>query len=154
MEDSIFSQEWRRCLQEHYKYVVRNDDTITRDSLEKVLLSQAVNFSEDDLQTLYVEATAHVEDMPDGFVPDMQRAGATSPEQAEPVSADVHQPANEDMTFIAHPAECTCPSCMESVANESLHDEEGQPLSPEALEERIAEQEEQAKASEKQMRMF
>ena len=99
MEDSIFSQEWRRCLQEHYKYVVRNDDTITRDSLEKVLLSQAVNFSEDDLQTLYVEATAHVEDMPDGFVPDMQRAGATSPEQAEPVSADVQQPANEDMTF-------------------------------------------------------
>lgn len=163
MNESIFSQEWRKCLQEHYKYVIRNDDKITEESLKKVLLSQAVNFSDDDLQALYREATLRAEDLPDGFRPDMERAGmAPSEDQfieqmAEQASAEAAAPqqsAEGDPSFIAHPAECTCPSCMESSLNEALHDEEGQPLSPEALEERIIEQEEQADASENQMRLF
>jgi hypothetical protein len=162
MNESIFNQEWRRCLQEHYKYVIRSDDKITKDSLEKVLLSQAVNFSDDDLKDLYREATLRTEDLPDGFLPDMERAGAASTDeqhaehlarQTENVAA-APQPDEGDQTFIAHPAECTCPSCMDSPLNESLHDAEGQPLSPEALEERIEEQKEQSDASKNQMRLF
>ncbi|MAU08786.1 MAG: hypothetical protein CL607_03105 [Anaerolineaceae bacterium] len=154
MDESIFSQEWRKCLQEHYKYVIRNDDKITEESLKKVLLSQAVNFSDDDLQALYREATLRAEDLPDGFTPDMERAGMAPAEGQNAEQMAVQASAEGDQSFIAHPAECTCPSCMESSLNEALHDEEGQPLSPEALEERIIEQEEQADASENQMRLF
>jgi hypothetical protein len=145
MEESIFSQEWRRCLREHYKHVVRAEDKITEASLTKVLRSQAINFSEEELRQLYVEAT--MRDMPDEFVPDMEKA-------TEPGEAIVTSDPDSEKSFVAHPAECTCAACMESTINEDLHDEDGQPLSPDVLEERKEEQEKQAGDSAKQMSMF
>ena len=110
--ESIFGDEWRRCLKEHYKYVVRQQDKATEATLTPIL--QRFGFRDDDLRELYVEAT--MRDMPDDFVPDMERVVA----QAE------ENPATET-TFKTHPAECTCPACIDLVIEEG-HDEEGQPL--------------------------
>jgi len=151
MEKSIFSDEWRRCLREHYKHVIREQDQTTENSLTKVLLSAAVNFSEAELRDLYVEATSRADEMPDGFLPDLARAGADLPEAAQIVAVP-----EDDRTFRAHPAECTCPTCMESSYAEYGHDKEGQPLTPEELEARKEEQghEDQDGDDPKQMSMF
>jgi len=111
--ESIFGDEWRRCLKEHYKYVVRQQDKITKDSLTPIM--NRFGFGEDDLHQLYLDAT--IRDMPQDFVPDMERVISQAEQQAE------------ETTFKTHPAECTCPACMELVL-EAGHDEEGQPLEP------------------------
>jgi hypothetical protein len=109
---SIFGDEWRRCLKEHYKYVVKKQDKATESTLVPIL--QRFGFNDDDLRHLYVEAT--MRDMPDDFLPDVdgvfQQAALTTVPEA---------------TFTVHPAECTCPSCMDVVLEEG-HDSEGQPL--------------------------
>jgi hypothetical protein len=48
---SIFFEEWRACLREHYLHVVRTGDTITEPTLRTVLLE--TGFTEDDLEELY-----------------------------------------------------------------------------------------------------
>lgn len=104
---SIFNEEWRRCLREHYKYVVRQGDTLTEKSLQRVLYSPSAGFTEDELKQLYLEATLRTEDLPDGFVPDIER------------------------TFTVHPAECQCTVCQaEAFDITAGHNAEGQPLSP------------------------
>jgi hypothetical protein len=110
--ESVFGDEWRRCLKEHYKYVVKNQDKRTEETLNPIMAD--AGFRENDLRQLYLEATLHVDDMPDDFVPDMERV---APESVE---------LNEQ-TFQVHPAECTCPSCMDIVLEEG-HDDHGQPL--------------------------
>ena len=107
---SVFSDDWRECLQEQYKFVVRNDDRLTLPSLTNVMYQ--VGFTDDELTQLRILATMRVEDMPDGFVPDMPLMQPPVPETAT------------DM--IAHPLECQCPEC---VAVDLIpHNEEGQPL--------------------------
>ena len=108
--ESIFAGEWRACLREHYKYVVRQDDESTRRTLAAVLHS--VGFSEDELARLGVEATMRADDMPDDYVPDM----------------DILQQDADDRGFQPHPAEGTCPACM--AIDESQFDEDGQPIDP------------------------
>lgn len=152
MEESIFSQEWRRCLREHYKHVVRNEDKITETSLKKVLLSQAINFTEEDLRGLYVEATMRADDMPADYVPDMEQVAGEATEPEAPVMNAA--PVDDERSFVPHPAECTCAACMESHENEALHDSDGQPLSAEALEARQEEEKDKAERSAKQMSMF
>ncbi|MCA9914015.1 MAG: hypothetical protein KC496_11725 [Anaerolineae bacterium] len=118
---SVFSSEWRRCLAEHYKYVIRNQDKGTEETL--VIRLYESGFTEDELRALYMEATMHVDDIPEDFMPDVKRA---IPKDA---------PAVAETTFQPHPAECTCPSCMDQVLDIG-HDEEGQPVSaPEEPEE-------------------
>ena len=119
----IFFEEWRRCLIEHYKYVVRNGDTLTERSLTRVLLRSDVGFTEDELRQFYLEATMHVDHLPDGFVP----GGPTFEAMPAP-----------------HPAECQCAACAPELEAmiEAGHDEEGQPLSLAQLEEKQAEMEE------------
>jgi len=102
---SIFFDEWIKSLREQYKYVVRNNDTVTLPSLTAVLYD--VGFTDDELARLRVEATMHVDDVGEDYVPDMQILE----------KAQAGQP---------HPAECTCPQCIP--IDESKFDDEGQPL--------------------------
>lgn len=109
---SVFSDAWRECLREQYKSVIRENDTVTKKSLDSVMAQ--VGFSEDELKQLIIEATMRAEDVPDDFVPEL-----------DPFEVQAPQPP-DDHTFQPHPLECQCPSCME----ESLvpHDEDGQPI--------------------------
>lgn len=66
---SVFADEWRACLREHYMHVVREGDQKTLASLTLVMYE--VGFSDDELRELQVRATMRAEDMPDDFVPDM-----------------------------------------------------------------------------------
>lgn len=129
---SIFNDEWRKCLQEHYQDVIRRDDKVTLPSLRHVLLR--VGFTADDLKDLYMRATMHADDLPEGFMPDLSAFDEdTAPTEAPalPVAQQEEAPAR---TFTPHPAECTCPSCMDAV-DETRHDDEGQPLAGDALRE-------------------
>ena len=113
---SVFSDEWRACLREQYKYVFRTNDSVTKESLTGVMF--AVGFTEDELAHLRIEATLHVEDLPDGFVPDLEILNHKDPPQD---SASVPSEA-----FQPHPLECQCPACME--LHLTPHDEEGQSI--------------------------
>ncbi len=118
-----FREEWRDCLREHYKYVVRHDSRVTLESLRQVLLGgERPLFHEDELRALYIEATMRAEDMPDGFVPELL---------AETPQAPLTSPLPGIPQNPAHPLECQCPSCV--ALNVIPHDEEGQPLDDEAL---------------------
>ncbi len=112
---SVFSDEWRQCLREQYKNVVRAGDNITLPSLTDVM--QQVGFTEDELRQLALATTLHVDDLPDEFVPDLE----------------ILQPAEQ--TFQPHPLECQCPECVQ--INLVPHDDEGQPLEGDALEELV-----------------
>lgn len=104
---SVFSDDWRDCLRENYKHVVRNNDQVTKPSLLTVM--NEVGFTEDDLRMLEIEATMRAEDMPDDYVP-----------------AAVKEIPVADKPFEPHPLECQCPACME--LNRIPHDADGQPI--------------------------
>ena len=72
---SPFADEWRKCLSEHYKHVIRNADEITQQTLPSVLAE--AGFRDDDLRTLEYEATMHVDDAPADFVPKPHPAECT-----------------------------------------------------------------------------
>jgi hypothetical protein len=110
---SIFSEDWRNCLSEQYRSVIRQGDGKTQISLANVL--HELGFTEDDLARLRVEATMRAEDMPADFVPDLEIL-------QQPAGGD--QEAGND--FQPHPLECQCPACVEM--NLIPHDEDGQPL--------------------------
>lgn len=67
---SVFADEWRACLREHFMDVVRNRDRSTEKSLISVM--HEVGFSESELAELRVRATMHVDDAPEDFVPDLE----------------------------------------------------------------------------------
>lgn len=121
--ESVFSDEWRRCLREHYKYVVRQQDNNTKETLTPIL--EKFGFREEELRRLAVEATMHVDDVADDFVPDMELLDEQS----------VEDDKAPEVTFVTHPAECTCPSCMDTVL-EAGHDDDGQPLEEEPEQEK------------------
>ena len=100
---SVFFDEWLRSLREQYKHVVRNNDRVTLPSLTAVM--QKLGFGEEELAQLRVEATMHVDDIPQDFRPDMRIL---------------------DPTPAPHPAECLCPQCMP--IDEAAHDADGQPI--------------------------
>lgn len=104
---SVFHHEWLRSLREQYKQVVRNDDSGTLSSLTAVMRN--VGFRADELSQLRIEATMRVDDVGEGFSPDMDILANTSLTQA-------------------HPAECACPACV--TVDESKFDNEGQPIAP------------------------
>ncbi len=102
---SVFFDEWLKSLREQYKYVIRNNDNVTLPSLTKVL--HDVGFTDDELAHLRVEATMHIDEVGEDFVPDLQVLD--KPQAGQP-----------------HPSECTCPQCIP--IDESQFDDEGQPL--------------------------
>ena len=109
---SVFFNEWLRSLREQYKHVVRSNDKVTLPTLTAVMHN--VGFGEDELNQLRLEATMHIDDVADDFVPDLNIAGA--PETINP-----------------HPAECLCPQCIDIDAG--AHDADGQPVALEPTEE-------------------
>lgn len=68
MSQRIFADDWRDCLREQYKSVVRQQDARTETTLTQVLYE--VGFTEDELRALKMEATLRAEDMPDDYVPE------------------------------------------------------------------------------------
>lgn len=50
---SIFYDEWRDCLREHYIYVIQSNDHVTEPSLREVMLE--IGFTEDDLEHIRAE---------------------------------------------------------------------------------------------------
>lgn len=108
MKQSVFEDEWRRCLREHYKAVIREDDQVTQRTLDGVM--HRLGFNDEDLRALYMEATMRADALPDGFMPDTARLQPDLP--------------------ASHPAECTCLACSPvlDALLEAGHDEEGQPL--------------------------
>jgi hypothetical protein len=89
---------------EWYKCLREHYKHISQTGQEKALLSAsplylALGFSQDELQQLYIEGTMKLDEPP------------ALPEQ-----------------FRVHPAECSCPGCMDTVLDIG-HDEEGQPIS-------------------------
>ena len=105
---SVFSEEWRICLREHYKSTIRNNDQVTLTSLVGVM--HRTGFTEDELRQLEVEATMRTDDVAEDFVPNLEILETPSQENA----------------FQPHPLECQCPQCME--INMIPHDDEGQPI--------------------------
>lgn len=109
-KSSPFSSQWRDCLAAHYIYMARNDTPETLSVLSDLM--QSVGFRDSDLGGLYVKATMRMEDLPDGFVPNVPGGAFSATSMSPPV--------------YAHPKECQCPGC---VAVEVVpHDAEGQPL--------------------------
>lgn len=66
---NIFADDWRECLAAHYMHVIRTEDHVTRPTLTQIL--HDAGFNDGELNELQVRATIRAEDMPDGFVPDM-----------------------------------------------------------------------------------
>ncbi len=111
-QSSVFFDEWLSSLRAQYQHVVRTDDKVTLPSLTAVM--QQVGFGEDELQQLRLDATLHIDDVAEGFVPDLAILDETKPTGP-------------------HPAECQCPDCVP--IDESKFDADGQPLplDPEAV---------------------
>ncbi len=65
---SPFADEYRASLRAHWKYVIRQGDKRTERTLRHVM--KQLGFRDDELAQLTLDATAHVDDMPDGFTPD------------------------------------------------------------------------------------
>jgi hypothetical protein len=90
---SVFVEEWRACLREQYKYVVRNNDATTIVSLTDVMYE--VGFTDSELAELRVLATLRADETPDDFVPDIHALEpddsrvfpAAAPEPSEVVEA-------------------------------------------------------------------
>jgi hypothetical protein len=80
---NVFDNEWRECLRAHYMYVARANDTKTLVSLLTVM--QEVGFGEEELRELRVLATAHVDDVAEDFVPDLN---ILQPEPEAPVEPE------------------------------------------------------------------
>jgi rubredoxin len=131
-KESVFFEEWRKCLQEHYKAVIRRDDQLTERTLVPVL--HKVGFTDDELRALYIEATLRTEDLPEGYVPNLSRfePADTATESIPTPKPALKQGQPPEPTFQAHPAECSCPSCMDKV-DLLKHDREGQPLTPDQV---------------------
>ncbi len=68
--ESIFADDWRDSLREHYKDVVRRNDKGTEATLVGVMYD--VGFREEDLRQLKLEATMRADDLASDFVPDLE----------------------------------------------------------------------------------
>lgn len=65
---SPFDADWRESLRAHMMYVFRINDKVTERTLRGVL--KQAGFTDEDLQEMYIRATAHVDDVGGDFVPD------------------------------------------------------------------------------------
>lgn len=111
--ESPFADEWRDCLREHYKHVIKSDDTSTEETLAPIL--HQIGFREAELHELRIHAK-----------PDEYNA-ETAKVLGDSAADEAANGASEGMTFKVHPAECTCAACMDTVL-EAGHDADGQPL--------------------------
>jgi hypothetical protein len=63
--ESPFADAWRDCLREHYKQVVRDSNTQRHDEMTQIM--HQAGFTEDELITLYIQATMLGEGLMDDF---------------------------------------------------------------------------------------
>lgn len=76
---SVFADDWRMCLREHYMYVVRENDARKLQSLNNLM--HDMGFDDTELAELRVLATMHVDDVSEDFMPDLNALDA----QPQPV---------------------------------------------------------------------
>jgi ribosomal protein L12E/L44/L45/RPP1/RPP2 len=119
MSSSPFGEDWRACLRAHYQYVVRGNDEPTRKTLTGVLYQ--VGFTEDELHMLYINATLHVDDLPEGFTPDLTVMAAI----AEAATAPPTSVPPPDLIAVAEAAL----SAAEASADSAADDEDAAPPS-------------------------
>lgn len=125
-QENIFADEWRICLEEHYKHIVQNDPNPNNlVSLKRALLQpngeRPPIFTESELSDLHLRVTMRADQMPEDYGPEdllthLETLTAIS-ETLDPVGA--------------HPLECQCPTCIE--INRVPHDQEGQRLDEEQI---------------------
>lgn len=119
----IFADDWRDCLREQFRHVVRAQDKITEASLLSVM--HEVGFSESELAELRVLATMRADAMPDDFSPDLDALQPEEPAiypaalpqvddpaddapEPAPVADDAEAPLDDDLAadtelFVAEP---------------------------------------------------
>lgn len=95
---SVFRGEWHAQQEAHYRYVVRTGDSQRREHIKQVM--RDLGYSEEEIAQLYMQATMHVDDMPDDFVPDLETLEALRDDP--------------------HPNECQCPACNDPSAADEL----------------------------------
>ena len=78
---SPFSQDWRDCLSAHFRYTVRNHDHATEVTVAQIL--RETGLTDAQIAELRVTAALRVEDLPDGFTPDLDGLAALAEQQAE-----------------------------------------------------------------------
>ncbi len=140
-EGRIFADDWRDCLREQYKYVIRQQDHRTEATLTDVL--HQVGFTDDELAALRLDATMRADDMPDDYVPEEVQAayaGVDVPEASQMVAdepADAVVEADEDAIEDETPA--TYDELLEQ-AEETLAEEEvpGEPDEPDDAPEQLS----------------
>lgn len=108
---SVFSDEWRKCQRAHYQHVIRENDHVTKPTLTAVL--HQVGFDDDELAQLEIAVKMRDVD----HEPDLNIL-------KKPSSPTVT--ASTEETFVPHPLECQCPSCIN--INMTPHDKDGQPI--------------------------
>jgi predicted component of viral defense system (DUF524 family) len=86
---SIFSQDWRDCLDAHYRDVVQRGDTVTESSLSMILYQ--LGYREDELKEMKLYATMRTENLQADFIPTLDVPSFAMVEQVLPtVTAVVH----------------------------------------------------------------
>lgn len=103
---SPFHDEWKKCLEEHYKQVSATGNKTTMKTLHPLM--GKLGFNERYLDQMHIEATMHVDHVEEGFMPDQDRINKIAAHQR-------------------HNLECACPSC---TMNDPIvpHDDDGQPI--------------------------
>ena len=137
---SIFSDDWRECLEEHYKDVVRRDDQLTERTLVGVL--HDVGFRDADLQRLKLEATMRAEDMQADVVPELDlealdgsataHAGVDVPAAAEAVPHEV-EPDPDDNFLPEEVAVAAEPETEEEAPVDEETPDESDPDAPQQM---------------------
>lgn len=120
MSRRIFTDDWRDCLREQYKSVIRQQDKRTEATLTEVLYE--VGFTQDELAALRFEATLRADNLPDEFVPEevaqQYYAGVDAP--AEPVLESAAElPAEAETQAVEEDAEDAEPELLDELAVEA-----------------------------------
>lgn len=110
---SVFSDEWRKCQRAHYQHVIREKDHVTKPTLTAVL--HQVGFDDSELAQLEIEVTMRDVD----HEPDLNILN-------KPAPAVATETQSTEETFMPHPLECQCPSCVQ--IDMIPHDKDGQPI--------------------------
>ncbi len=118
---SPFAEDWRDCLRAQYQHVLRNQDSVTERTLVGVL--QEVGFGDGELAEIKVLATLRADELPPGFMPDLDALKAEAVEQLQQQAAGLPaEPVPEPAIFaLASPADSPEP---EPAAEEAPDDEE------------------------------
>lgn len=143
-DDRIFADDWRDCLREQYKYVIRQQDRRTEETLTGVL--HEVGFDDDELRALKVEATMRADDMPDDYVPDEVKSVHAA---AEPI---IEEAPVEELVIDAEIDEAE--EEPEPVTYDELVEQEAEPEIEEAIDDEPEPEDDEDEDAPQQMSLF